>query len=371
MQRICRLWLAPYLHQSSACASRPSIQQFLIRFQRSKHSLAPSAPFRPLAFYALHALPETSLPSLESNIRNQLKKLDTVGRIYLAPDSGIGGINAQLSVPVHQVSAVQSVFDTLPQFRGVCFDYNYGMKDTEKPSFRNLKVLLKPHLVAVGTAVNSRDLSKKPIYLTPDQWHQQLSNCDKDTLLIDMRNHYEYDVGRFKNATKMNSDTFRESLTILDDLVASREKDEAIYMYCTGGIRCSVAGAYMANKGYTNVNMLKGGITNYGHYVNENKVEDSLFRGSNFTFDGRRGERITDDVLAHCHQCGAPCDVLSNCANKLCHLLFIQCPSCKRKHEKTCSSECRDVVHGRKEWSHEYNYHAQIRPSSKIHAAQE
>lgn len=219
MQSACRSWLTPYLHQRSLCRSRPTIQQFLVHFQRSKHSLAPSGPFRPLAFYALHALPETSLPSLESNIRNQLKKLDTVGRIYLAPDTGIGGINAQLSVPVHQVSAVQSVFDTLSHFKGISFEYNYGMKDTERPSFRTLKVLRKPHvcwlllhamylwtlalyfmqlnsslcqqLVAVGSSVNSRDLSKKPIYLTPDQWHQQLSDCDKDTLLIDMRNHYE------------------------------------------------------------------------------------------------------------------------------------------------------------------------------------
>jgi predicted sulfurtransferase len=146
MQPVYRFWLTPYLHQRSVRASRPSIHHFLVRFQRSKHSLAPSAPFRPLAFYALHALPETSLASLESNIRNQLQKLDTVGRIYLAPDSGIGGINAQLSVPVHQVAAVQSVFDTLPQFNGVSFEYNYGMKDTEKPSFRTLKVLLKPHV---------------------------------------------------------------------------------------------------------------------------------------------------------------------------------------------------------------------------------
>ena len=146
MQSACRSWLTPYLHHRSLCRSRPTIQQFLVHFQRSKHSHAPSAPFRPLAFYALHALPETSLPSLESNIRNQLQKLDTVGRIYLAPDTGIGGINAQLSVPVHQVSAVQSVFDTLPQFNGISFEYNYGMYDTEKPSFRTLKVLRKPHV---------------------------------------------------------------------------------------------------------------------------------------------------------------------------------------------------------------------------------
>lgn len=146
MQSACRSWLTPYSQKRSLCRSCPTIQQFLVQFQRSKHSLAPSAPFRPLAFYALHALPESSLPSLESNIRNQLQKLDTVGRIYLAPATGIGGINAQLSVPVHQVSAVQSVFDTLPDFKGVSFEYNYGMKDTEKPSFKNLKVLRKPHV---------------------------------------------------------------------------------------------------------------------------------------------------------------------------------------------------------------------------------
>jgi UPF0176 protein len=218
MQSACRSWLAPYVYRRPFCSNHPSIQQFLLRFHRAKHSLASLAPFRPLAFYALHALPEPSLPVLESNIRNQLQKFNTVGRIYLAPDSGIGGINAQLSVPVPQVAAVQSFFNALPEFNGVSFEYNYGMQDTEKPSFRTLKVLRKPHvcrltflecnitisfpvlvsnpfpcrqLVAVDSSVKRHDISKKPIYLTPDQWHQRLSNCEKDTLLIDMRNHYE------------------------------------------------------------------------------------------------------------------------------------------------------------------------------------
>ncbi|KAJ2963270.1 hypothetical protein NQZ79_g1655 [Umbelopsis isabellina] len=364
MQRACRAWVAPYFNRSPKLVWKQRSLYNTVGFRYL--STTPAEPYRPVAFYSLLQWPQSTVSRLQFTIKDRLQKFSVVGRIYLASDRGIGGINAQLCVPVCHIEAVQTFFDTLPEFKGATLEYNHGMDDTDQPIFQKLKIMQKPNLVAVPDTLRADILSKAPKHLTPEQWHRDLSRCSNDTLLIDMRNHYEYDVGRFNNATKMNVDTFRESLEVLDKLVEGKDKNEAIYMYCTGGIRCSVAGAYISDKGYSNVNMLKGGITNYGHFVRKNKVKDSLFRGSNFTFDGRRGERITDDVLAHCHQCGAPCDVLSNCANNLCHLLFIQCSSCRKKHEKLCSSECRDVVNGHKKWDHPYDYRSQIRPPMQL-----
>jgi UPF0176 protein len=115
-------------------------------------------------------------------------------------------------------------------------------------------------------------------------------------------------------------------------------------MYCTGGIRCEKASAYMLHKGYKNVYHLEGGIIHYTNQVREQNLENR-FIGKNFVFDDRLGERITEDVIANCHQCGAQCDTHVNCANNACHLLFIQCDSCREKMEGCCTQDCKDFIH--------------------------
>jgi UPF0176 protein len=122
------------------------------------------------------------------------------------------------------------------------------------------------------------------------------------------------------------------------------DKDRNIIMYCTGGIRCEKASAWMLHKGYNNVFHLEGGIINYINQVNDNKLNNE-FIGKNFVFDERLGERITDDVISNCHTCGKPCDVHVNCTNSACHLLFIQCNDCKKKLDGCCSKECQTFIH--------------------------
>jgi UPF0176 protein len=114
-------------------------------------------------------------------------------------------------------------------------------------------------------------------------------------------------------------------------------------MYCTGGIRCEKASAYFKHKGFENVYQLEGGIIEYARQIKAEGLE-SKFIGKNFVFDHRLGERITDDVVSQCHQCGAPCDVHTNCANEGCHLLFIQCENCAAQMQGCCSVECSDVI---------------------------
>jgi len=115
-------------------------------------------------------------------------------------------------------------------------------------------------------------------------------------------------------------------------------------MYCTGGIRCEKASAYMLHKGFKNVFHLEGGIIHYANQVKEKGLSNK-FHGKNFVFDQRLGERITDEIIAHCHQCGKPADTHVNCVNDACHLLFIQCDECREKYEGCCSRECQDVTH--------------------------
>jgi UPF0176 protein len=166
---------------------------------------------------------------------------------------------------------------------------------------------------------------------------------DPDTIVIDMRNHYEFEVGHFKNAIEIPSDTFRQQLPMAVDMM-NEKKDANIIMYCTGGIRCEKASAYMLHKGFRNVFHLEGGIIHYTNEVKKKGLENK-FIGKNFVFDERLGERITEDIIAKCHQCGNPCDIHINCANSACHLLFIQCDECKLKYESCCSNECRDFIH--------------------------
>jgi UPF0176 protein len=166
---------------------------------------------------------------------------------------------------------------------------------------------------------------------------------DPHTMVIDMRNHYEYEVGRFKNAVEIPSDTFREQLPMAAEMFKD-DHERNIIMYCTGGIRCEKASAWMLHKGYKNVFHLEGGIINYINNVREKQLENH-FIGKNFVFDERLGERITDDILSNCHICGQPCDTHVNCANAACHLLFIQCDACKEKLSACCSKECQDFIH--------------------------
>jgi UPF0176 protein len=113
-------------------------------------------------------------------------------------------------------------------------------------------------------------------------------------------------------------------------------------MYCTGGIRCEKASAYMLHHGFNHVYHLEGGIINYARQVKQAGLE-TKFIGKNFVFDDRLGERITDDIIAKCHQCGKPADTHTNCKNDGCHLLFIQCGDCAKIYDGCCTVECKAV----------------------------
>jgi UPF0176 protein len=263
-----------------------------------------------------------------------LSPLKVFGRIYVANE----GINAQLSVPENNFEAMKNYFYSIEPLNGVRL--NIAVDDDGK-SFWVLKIKVREKIVADGINDPNFDMRNKGHYVNAEQFNE-LTN-DPDTIVVDMRNHYEYEVGHFENAIEVPSDTFREQLPISVEMLADR-KDKKIIMYCTGGIRCEKASAYLLHKGFQNVFHLEGGIIHYANTVKEMGIENK-FLGKNFVFDDRLGERIGDEIIAKCHQCGKPADTHTNCSNNGCHLLFIQCDECSKKYEKCCSKECQDIIH--------------------------
>ncbi|KAI8361223.1 Rhodanese-like domain-containing protein [Mortierella sp. GBAus27b] len=318
-----------------------------------------------LTLYTVTPIPEDRLEDLREEIFLQLVQYDITGRVYVAKD----GINLHLCTPVEHMEALQSTIQELVLDRyGKGLDgaiWNFSCEEPGERVFERLRVAVKSQLVADGRLGSwSVQDSAPPQYLEPAEFHARLDQVGGKTLLVDMRNHFENEVGRFETSIKMDCTTFRENMDLLDELLEGRDKSEEIMMVCTGGIRCSISGRYLKQKGYKDVKMLKGGITSYGRWIRSNPEVKSHFVGKNFTFDGRRGERITQDVISTCHQCHSPHDHITNCANTRCHVLFIQCPNCRQKWSNTCGPECQEAVERKTGpgLSKPYDYHAQVRP---------
>jgi UPF0176 protein len=261
--------------------------------------------------------------------------LEVLGRIYVAHE----GINAQLSVPADNFYRFKDSIEVYPFMRGIRLNIAIEHDDF---SFLKLTIKVRPKIVADGLNDKTFDVTNKGVHVNAEEFNKLLE--DPDTLVVDMRNHYESEIGHFKGAITPDVETFRESLPIIENDLAPYKENKKLLMYCTGGIRCEKASAYFKHKGFKEVYQLEGGIIEYARQVKSSGIE-SKFIGKNFVFDGRLGERITDDIIARCHQCGAPCDDHTNCANDGCHLLFIQCESCKEKMDNCCSDECLEIIH--------------------------
>jgi len=263
----------------------------------------------------------------------QYDALEIFGRIYVS----VEGINAQISVLESNWSAFVDLMNSIPILKDIRL--NKAIEDDGK-SFYKLKIKVRNKIVADGLDDSSFDVTNKGVHLSAEAFNQLTDQ--EDTIIIDMRNHYESEVGHFKGAIKPDVETFRESLPIVEDLLTD-QKDKNIVMYCTGGIRCEKASAYFKHKGFEKVHQLEGGIIEYARQAKALGIENK-FIGKNFVFDERLGEKISEDVISNCHQCGAPSDQHTNCANDACHILFIQCDACKTQHDNTCSDKCQSFI---------------------------
>lgn len=284
-----------------------------------------------ISFYQYHNIENPHV--FRDHLYIHWDKLDVLGRIYVANE----GINAQLSVPGDRFEEFKTFLDSIEFLKGIRL--NVAIEQNNK-SFLKLKVKVRDKIVADGLNDDTFDPTDIGTHLKAKDFNEIIAQ--PDTVLVDMRNHYESEIGHFDGAVTPDVDTFRDSLDIIEEDLKENKEDKNLVMYCTGGIRCEKASAYFKHKGFKNVYQLEGGIIEYVRQVKAEELENK-FKGKNFVFDHRRGERVSDDVISNCHLCGESCDTHVNCANEACHLLFIQCPSCAEKLNTCCSEECKET----------------------------
>lgn len=264
---------------------------------------------------------------------SSFSKIGVLGRIYVANE----GINAQLSLPKKQLSSFETKLDEIEPMKGIRL--NFAIKHNLK-SFLKLKIKVRNQIVADGISDKKFDPTNVGKHVDAIEFNNILS--EKETLCVDMRNHYESEIGKFIGAITPNVDSFKESIKFIDKKFENENKKKKILLYCTGGIRCEKASAYLKFKGFKNIYQLDGGIINYAHQVKNNNYKNK-FTGKNFVFDNRLSENITNDIISNCHQCGTKSDGHVNCSNVACNLLFIQCKSCNELFRGCCSIECQKI----------------------------
>ncbi|UDG79958.1 rhodanese-related sulfurtransferase [Candidatus Steffania adelgidicola] len=307
-----------------ALYNRVSNQELRVRMFRE------SEPRITLSFYRYFILNDPQ--SFRDIFYRTLRVLNVFGRIYIATE----GINAQINVPESRLGTLREVlYSAHPKLDGLRL--NIAL-DEDSRSFWVLRMKVRPHILADGIKDPTFNPTNVGTYLTAKEVNLMMD--DPDVIFIDMRNHYEYEVGHFNQAIEIPSDTFREQLPMTVRMLRYY-KNKKIVMYCTGGIRCEKASAWMIHNGFKKVYQIEGGILQYVRSARQQGLP-LKFIGKNFVFDERLGERITSDIIANCHQCGAPSDTHTNCRNQSCHLLFIQCPLCAKKHQGYCSMLCQE-----------------------------
>lgn len=285
-----------------------------------------------LSFYQYYHLGNPQL--FRDHFYILLSEIEVLGRIYVSYE----GINAQISVAEARINEFKEALQTITFLQGIRL--NFAIEDDGK-SFFKLIIKVRHKIVADGLDDKTFDVTARGIHLKAEEFNR-LADAP-DTIIVDMRNHYESEIGYFKNAVIPDVETFRQALPVVENILKDK-KDKPVIMYCTGGIRCEKASAYYKHRGFKHVYQVEGGIIEYTRRAKELGIENK-FIGKNFVFDERLGEKISDDIISNCHQCGKPCDTHVNCANDACHILFIQCPECSQKFENTCSVKCQEFNH--------------------------
>ncbi len=270
---------------------------------------------------------------LRDELYTQWNQLNAFGRIYLASE----GINAQMSIPVGYYDQLLRELNKRTGFENI--EMKVAVEDNGK-SFYKLKIVVRDKILADGLNEGSFDVTKVGKHLSAAQFNEAMEL--EDTIAVDFRNHYESEIGHFKGAFLPDADTFSQAIPIVMKELYGKEKNK-ILLYCTGGIRCEKASAYLKHRGFEDVNQLQGGIISYADQVKKENIE-SKYIGKNFVFDERLGERITSEIISACHQCGEPCDTHTNCRNDDCHLLFIQCKTCENEYTGCCTDECKEIA---------------------------
>ena len=272
-----------------------------------------------------------SLDELRDKLYVEWNNLGILGRAYLSKE----GVNAQISIPENNIKSFKDNVCSYVEFKNM--DFKTAIQ--EGVSFYKLNIKIKDEIVAYKINKNEYNMDNVGKHLNYKEFNQAI---DEGATVVDVRNYYEGEVGKFKGAITPDVDASVDLLPEIKKLLKDK-KDQKILMYCTGGIRCEKASSYLIHHGFKDVNQLKGGIVQYANDIKINN-EKSKFVGKNFVFDHRLGERVTEDIISKCHQCNSTSDIHTNCMNQACHILFIQCKKCSILHNQCCSLECADFI---------------------------
>ena len=305
-------------------------------------------PRTTLSFYRYVRLSEVD--RLRDALYAEWEALGVLGRVYIAPE----GINAQVSVPTAELEVFRAALDARGSFAHI--PWKIAVEDDGR-SFLKLIVRVKKKIVADGLADDAFDVTNVGAHLDAKTFNRKM---EEGALVVDMRNNYECLIGHFEGAYLPKADTFRGAIEEVVDMLRQHDppapidgtrtvdplgrptEQPEILLYCTGGIRCEKASAYLKHQGFTKVAQLHGGIIDYARQLKAEGLK-SKYLGQNFVFDERLAERITDDVVSTCMQCGAKSDRITNCHEATCNMLLVQCEACAAKYADCCSPSCREI----------------------------
>jgi len=282
--------------------------------------------YQVIAYYIFTSIEEPQLEVLRHLAFVQSR--DIRCRVYISEE----GINGQMSASNEASQAYQEWLRSDPRFKEVVFKTHAHSEHV----FPRATVKYRKQLVAIDEKV---DLSLTGERVPPEKWKEMLENRDEKTLLLDVRNDYEWVIGHFEGAELPELESFRKFPQYARQLKQDCDpKETKVMMYCTGGIRCELFSALLKKEGFQNVYQLDGGIINYGL-----KEGQDQWKGKLFVFDDRLSVPIdeeSDEIISHCRHCGAASDVYYNCANMDCNELFLACLHCAEKLQGCCCEPC-------------------------------
>jgi len=280
-----------------------------------------------LLYYKYVAVPDAEMETLRH--RALCQKLELKGRILISSE----GINGTCSGTEDHIEKYKEAMNAHPLFSGIAF------KESEHPThaFAKLFVRFRPEVVTLRAGIEA---AKAAPYITPEELHAELERGD-DLVLIDMRNDYEAEIGRFRNAVTLPMRNFRDLPDHMSDL--QKYEGRTVVTYCTGGIRCEKASALLKEHGFKNVRQLEGGIVKYCE-----AFPSGYFDGSLFVFDDRRavrfpGARVKTYVSA-CTFCACETDRQIDCRDNICHSLLVCCEACEQANDGYCKKHDRVTV---------------------------
>lgn len=258
-------------------------------------------------------------------------RLNFTGRIILAHE----GINGTIGGSISEIEQYKYAMAKHKLFHDIDFKEGEG----DESHFPRLKIVIKEEIVRLGINPQQLTIRNRGTHLTPKQAHNLIKQQPNDLLLLDCRNTYESCVGTFTKAVRPNIQRFREFPTYIDNNHALF-KNKQVLMFCTGGIRCERASAYVKKLGNTKeVYQIMGGIHRYVE-----QYPDGFFRGKNYVFDRRVTVRVNNDILSACYTCKKPCDIYTNCLNAECNKHYLSCELCRVQLNNTCGEQCKLLV---------------------------